>query len=155
MFNNRTRKPLARAAVVVAATGFAALTLAAPASAGPMQRYALDVSNCNSQSQLCPVVQYVGINTNGESIRAEFFADKSRSAGGQGCTDVIAHMIVDGREWGKNTARLGGSDGGYEIPLSPGYHTIGVQIEGIPGNGCNTQGFISGWRGTLEIEKFT
>ena len=70
--------------------------------------------------------------------------------GTNGCSDMIAHVIVDGREWGSD--RIGPDKTRtrpFMNPVASGTHTVGVQAEGIVG-GCNT-GSLGSWDGTLSI----
>jgi hypothetical protein len=109
------------------------------------------VSSCTPPgAQLCPQIPSVTVRNGLFPMKVEFFGDAPAGAGGAACSSIIAHIIVDGKEWGSNRVDPGGSDGGYEIPMSVGPHTIGVQAEGIPG-GCNN-GSLSGWQGTLHTE---
>jgi hypothetical protein len=96
-------------------------------------------------SQLCPQIPTVNfVTTNESSILVEFTGNQN------GCSDIIAHIIFDGAEWGSNRVGPGGTDGGYEIPVTRGSHTVGVQAEGIEG-GCNT-GVVTAWGGTVHIK---
>jgi hypothetical protein len=142
-----TRTALARAAVVATVTGFAALAFAGQASARPIvtDKY-IEVPNCNPPGgEICPQIPSVTVNNTLFPMKVEFTANRNH------CSDIIAHIIVDGVEWGSNRVGPGQSDGGYEIPASAGPHTIGVQAEGIPG-GCNTTGQLAAWGGNLHIE---
>lgn len=141
------RRAIARAAVVATATGWAALAFAGPASAKLIvtDKY-IEVPNCSPPgSELCPQIPSVTVNNGLFSMKVEFTANSNH------CSDIIAHIMVDGREWGSNRVGPGQSDGGYEIPANAGPHTIGVQAEGVPG-GCNTTGTLAAWGGTLHIE---
>ena len=140
-----------RTALVATVTGCAALALAGPASAGPdLSRDAyIEVANCTGGGQWCPpdpsAAPGMKFPTRGvPDIKVEFRANQNH------CADMIAHIFVDGREWGSNVVHPGQSDGGYEIPVSDGAHTIQVQAQGLPG-GCNT-GSVSAWGGNLHVE---
>lgn len=143
-----TAKAVARTICATVATGFTALSLAGPAWAGPLvlDEY-VDVAMCVQKSgQLCSPVVYRQAYIDTPSVKVEF------TASGNHCSDIIAHVFVDGREWGSNVVGPGRSDGGYEIPVEPaGLHKFGVQAEGISG-GCNT-GVLDSWGGTLHIEE--
>lgn len=143
-----TTKAVARTIFATAATGLTALSLAGPAWAGPLvlDDY-VDVAKCVQKSgQVCPPVVYRQAYIDTPSVKVEF------TASGNHCSDIIAHVFVDGREWGSNVVEPGHSDGGYEIPIEPaGLHKFGVQAEGIAG-GCNT-GVLDSWGGTLHIEE--
>lgn len=134
-----------RTAIGIVAAGVAAVSSAAPASAVDVTQY-IEVSDCDQpQTQWCTPIPSVDIFTvdDERSILVEFTASRNH------CSDMIAHIIVDGDEWASNRVGPGESDGGYEIPVTPGPHTIGVQAEGIEG-GCNT-GYVASWGGTLRI----
>jgi hypothetical protein len=138
----RTRKGVARAAVAVTTTGVAALALAGPASATLIRQY-IEVPQCEQpQTQWCKQVPTVNVRAKADGPwLVEFTGNQN------GCSDIIAHIILDGTEWGNHIVHPGGTDEGYEIPLTKGNHVIGVQAEGIEG-GCNT-GAVGAWGGTL------
>jgi hypothetical protein len=136
-------KAFARTATVAAATGFATLAFAGTASAQVMDR-PIGIGQCEQpQTQTCKQIPSVTVSTDGP-LMVEFQANNNH------CSDIVANILIDGREWGSNVVGPGQRDGGYFIPTSPGTHTIGVQAEGIKG-GCNP-GFLSAWGGTLHIE---
>jgi hypothetical protein len=141
----RSRGVVFRAGVATTAAGAAVLVLASPAWATIIDQY-IDVPQCaEPQTQVCEQVPTVPFRAKYDGpILVEFTANQNH------CADMIAHIIVDGTEWGSNTVGPGQRDGGYEIPMTKGDHTIGVQAEGIEG-GCNT-GSVSAWGGTLHIE---
>jgi hypothetical protein len=141
-------KHIRRLGAAAGAGALVALTLASPASAKPIvTTHYVEVANCVGHSQFCPVniadAPSFTVNNGLFPMVVEFTANQNH------CSDMIAHIIVDGREWGSNVAHPGQSDGGYEIPASPGKHTIGVQAEGVPG-GCNT-GYVAAWGGTVAV----
>jgi hypothetical protein len=148
-----TRKTITRTAMVATATGFAALAFAGPASAAPLviNKY-IEVPHCAQVgSELCPQVPGVTFDNHAKSVNVNFTANANH------CSDIIAHVMVDGREWGSNTVGPSQNDGGYEIPLSPGTHTIGIKAEGVDG-GCNPAGVgpdatLSAWGGMLHVEE--
>jgi hypothetical protein len=144
-FRIRTRTALARTAIVASTSGVAALAIAGPASAVATDKY-IEVPQCQpATSQLCPQIPTVAFTVlNERSVKVEFTGNRN------GCSDIIAHIFFDGNEWGSNRVRPGQTDGGYEIPVTRGNHTIGVQAEGIEG-GCNT-GVVTAWGGTVHIE---
>jgi len=141
------RKASVRIAIVATATGFVALTLAAPAAADTY----IEVPHCTQVgSELCPGIEGFSFFNTNRSVKAEFTANANH------CSDIIAHVFVDGHEWGSNVVHPGQSDGGYEIPLDYGSHSIGIQAEGVDG-GCNPPGVgpgatLSAWGGTLHVE---
>jgi hypothetical protein len=67
------------------------------------------------------------------------------------CSDIIAHLLVDGVERSRSAPLApGASTGVLDLgPVSPGTHQVGVQAEGILG-GCNT-GHLAAWSGTLSV----
>lgn len=138
-------KIVTRAAALVAVSGAAALAFAGPAAAVDTDRY-IEVAQCATpQTQICKQIPSVSFTTKNErSIKVEFTANRNH------CSDIVAHIFIDGKEWGANRVGPGRNDGGYEIPVSAGTHTIGVQAEGVKG-GCNI-GYLSAWGGVLHIE---
>ena len=73
----------------------------------------------------------------------------SFTANGNHCSDMIAHVIVDGQEVGSAQVGPGQSTPFYDL-VSYRSHTVGVRAEGVPG-GCNTGG-VSAWGGTLHFK---
>jgi hypothetical protein len=136
---------IARTAVAATSAAAAALALAGPASATVIDQY-IEVPQCaEPQTQWCEQIPTVNVRAKADGPwLVEFTANQNH------CADMIAHIILDGQEWGNHIVHPGGSDEGYEIPLTKGDHTIGVQAEGIEG-GCNT-GFVSAWGGVLHAE---
>ena len=143
-----TRMAVGRAAVAAAALAVAALPLAAPAAARPpfpINQY-VEVANCTQPSgQLCPGIPSAVIDPRTPTVKVDFSANSGH------CSDLIAHIVVDGKPWGSTVVRPGQTGGGFEIPLGFGQHYIGVQGEGIAG-GCNT-GRLASWSGNLHIEE--
>jgi hypothetical protein len=139
---------IARTAVAAAVFGGTVIALASPAPARPPFpiNQVVGVANCSQpEGQLCPGIPSAVIDPRTPTVKVEF------TANGEHCSDIIAHIIVDGQEWGSKVVGPGQSDGGYEIPLGSGQHYIGVQGEGITG-GCNT-GKLASWGGNLNIEE--
>jgi hypothetical protein len=82
------------------------------------------------------------------SIKVEFTANPNH------CSDMIAHVFINGQQWGSNIVHPGQSDGGYEIPIDrAGLQQVAIQAEGVAG-GCNT-GSVSAWGGMLRIWQLT
>ena len=92
---------------------------------------------------MCNPAQSVSFTTDGPFM-FEFEASNNH------CSDMVAHITVDGNPWGSNGVGPGQRYGGYFVDTDPGTHTVGVQAEGITG-GCN-EGFVGSWAGTLHIE---
>jgi hypothetical protein len=147
---------------VVAAAGAAAVALACPASADEtlMGEKAIAIENCSAigSGQFCPTTANLRDNSasrlqfttpaGSRSVKVEFTANRNH------CSDMIAHVFFDGREWGSHIVHPGQTDGGgYEIPVDYGLHQVQVQAEGLSG-GCNT-GFVSAWGGVLRIYQLT
>ena len=129
---------------LTAAAGLAVLAVAGPAAAaGSTSNYYVAVDQCPTVEQVCRTVPTVTIDTT-SGVVVEFTANRNH------CSDIIAHIIVDGAEWGSAQVGPGHRDGSYYIPLTPGLHDIGVQAEGVTG-GCNT-GYLSAWGGNLRVE---
>jgi hypothetical protein len=148
-----SRTAIARSVLVTTASGLAALAFAGPASAAPqvINKY-IEVPHCTQVgSELCPQVPGLTFDNHAPSVNVNFTANANH------CSDIIAHVIVDGREWGSAEVGPSQNDGGYEIPLSIGTHTIGIRAEGVDG-GCNTAGVgpnntLSAWGGMLHVEE--
>lgn len=140
---------ITRTAIAATATAVAVLALAAPAPARPPFPIvqAVGVANCTqAEGQLCPgILSAPPIDPRTPTVKVEFTASADH------CSEIIARIIVDGNRWISSRLGPGESDGGYNIPLGPGQHSIGVQGEGITG-GCNT-GRLASWGGTLRIEE--
>jgi hypothetical protein len=139
---------LAGVLVIATAGGLCAVGAAGQASAKPIvTTYPIGMGSCAGHSQFCPVNQAdapsVTVDNGLFPLVVEFTANQNH------CSDIIAHIIFDGTEWGSNRVGPGQSDGGYEIPAKAGKHTIGVQAEGIDG-GCNI-GWVDAWGGTLQV----
>jgi hypothetical protein len=146
-YRKPARKAMARIATVATMAGFAAVAFAGVASADTY----FHVDNCSQPQgvELCPMGYgqqqsfYTGSET---ALKVEFTANANH------CSDIIAHIFIDGHEWGSNVVHPGQSDGGYRIPVTPNApHTLGVQAEGVPG-GCNTTNTLRAWGGTLHVE---
>jgi hypothetical protein len=55
------------------------------------------------------------------TIKVESTANQSH------CSDIIALVFIDGREWGSTIVHPGQTYGGYEIPVDrAGRHIVGV-----------------------------
>jgi hypothetical protein len=134
----------ARTAVISAAAACAALALASPASAKPFtQDNYIDVPDCpQPQTQVCGTVPTA-------TVGAVAAPSVSFTANGNHCSDMIAHVIVDGQEVGAAQVGAGQSTPFYNLP-SYRSHTVGVRAEGVPG-GCNV-GYVSAWGGTLHFK---
>lgn len=138
-------------AAIATATGIAALAIAQPAWAAPppnvVDQY-VEVANCTQPSgQLCPGIPSAIFDPDRPFIKVRFTANPNH------CSDIIAHIIVEGRNRGSVVVGPGQSGVVDNIPLRhEGQHYIGVQAEGITG-GCNT-GKLASWGGNLHIEEF-
>lgn len=134
---------VARTTAMLSATGFVAVGLAVPASAEVINRE-VGVANCPPpQSQLCIPIAAYRVSTQGPLV-AQFTASPNH------CSDIIAKIMVNGTEHGRQRLAPGQRDGSYYMDLHPGAHSIGVQAEGIKG-GCNT-GYLQSWKGNLRVE---
>ena len=128
---------------MVLAIAFAAVALATPASARPFtQDNYIDVPQCQpATTQLCPQIPTAEVG----SVMAPAV---SFTANYNHCSDLIAHVIVDGVEVGSDVVAPGQTTRTFQL-ASYRPHTVGVQAEGIEG-GCNI-GFLSAWGGTLHF----
>jgi hypothetical protein len=130
--------------VIVSATGTAALALAGPASAKPyVQDSYIEVPQCQpATSQLCPQIPTA-------SVGAIMSPTVSFTANTNHCSDIIAHVFIDGVEFGSDLLEPGETTPEFPLEdLQP--HTVGIQAEGIPG-GCN-RGWVDAWGGTLHFK---
>jgi hypothetical protein len=158
MTRNTSTSLLAGAVVV---TGIFVLGTASSAYATEtlMQEKTIAVDNCSvvGSGQLCPSPANLRDNwasttqftapSRARTVKVEFTASPDH------CSDIVAHIFVNGSEWGSNTVGPGQSDGGYEVPVNYGLNQIQVQAEGVTG-GCNT-GALSSWGGVLRIFQLT
>jgi hypothetical protein len=130
--------------VIVTATVAAGLALAGPASAKPfVQDSYIEVPQCQpATSQLCPQIPTA-------SVGAVMAPTVSFTANTNHCSDIIAHVFIDGVEFGSDLLEPGEATPEFPLEdLQP--HTVGIQAEGIPG-GCNT-GHVDAWGGTLHFK---
>lgn len=152
---------VARAAAAIAATGVIAPGMAGPASAEESlkQSQVIAIDNCNvvGSGQFCPsevnrkndaasTMQFLA-PSQARTVKVEFIASQSH------CSDIRAHVFVNGARWGSNTVGPGQSDGGHEVPVNKGLNLVQIQAEGITG-GCNS-GSLSSWGGELRVYKLT
>jgi hypothetical protein len=133
----------ARTGVVAVTIACGGLALAAPASAKPFtQDSYIEVPNCpQPQTQVCSTVPTA-------TVGAVMAPAVSFTANENHCSDMIAHIIVDGVEVGQGQVGPGQSTPSFPMN-SYRSHTVGVRAEGIEG-GCNV-GYISAWGGTLHF----
>jgi hypothetical protein len=124
----------------------ATLMATGAAAADETQTFAVGVAACDhaATDQLCTPVSATTVTTGGV-LRVEFVASATH------CSDVIAHILVDGVErFVSAPLPPGGSSGVQDLgPVTAGDHAIGVQGEGVVG-GCNT-GTTASWAGTLTV----
>jgi hypothetical protein len=142
------RKVLATVTVTGVA-GCTAICLAVTAAAKPLMaidQY-IEVPNCNvaEGTELCPQIPTVSVDPETERMKVVFTANQNH------CSDIIAHILVDGREYVSTTVGPGQQDGGHVFRITAGPHVIGVQAEGVRG-GCNTTGTLLAWGGNLHIQ---
>ena len=137
-------RPVAEICVIVAAAGAATLVLAGPASAKPfVQESYIEVPQCQpATAQLCPQIPTA-------SIGAIMSPTVSFTTNTNHCSDIIAHVFIDGVEVGSDLLEPGETTPEFPLEdLQP--HRVGIQAEGIPG-GCNT-GHVDAWGGTLHFK---
>ncbi len=131
-----------RVAIATVTGGFAAVALAAPSSADSFSEK-ITVDPCKKPwTQLCNNIPSWDTHYSTPS-NVWITADPTH------CSDIIAHVRIDGREVGADRLGPGASTAEYRVP--PGEHTVGVQAEGVAG-GCN-RGFLSAWGGTVHFHK--
>jgi hypothetical protein len=145
---NTDRNTVLRTGVAVAATGFVALAMAAPAHAAVHDKW-LAVNCPQPYSQHCDPMAGIDVASDGP-IFVEFTGDSG------GCADMALNLFVNGKHWAATQIGPGQSDGGNtidpaDVPASPdGKYHIYFQATGVEG-GCNT-GAMSGWAGNLHVE---
>ena len=140
----RTIRSVAKVGVIVIATGMVGVALAGPASAKPFaQDSYIEVPQCQpATSQLCPQIPTA-------SVGAIMSPTVTFTANTNHCSDIIAHVFIDGVEFGSDLLDPGETTPEFPLEdLQP--HTVGIQAEGIPG-GCNT-GHVDAWGGTLHFK---
>ncbi len=115
-------------------------------SSGLTFSFAVRVDDCvaGATPELCTPIPTVPLPTDGV-LRVQF-----DSASGQ-CSNVIAHLLVDGVERFVSGALPPGESTGVQDfgPVTVGGHAVGVQGEGVVG-GCNA-GSLASWGGTLTL----
>src|SRR5262249_37847235 len=122
-------------------------SLAPGAAAADLTRsFAVGVNGCDDAftSQLCTPVPTVALPTDGV-LQVEFDASTTH------CSDMVAHLLVDGVEQFASGVLAPGQGTGVQDfgPVSAGVHQVGVQAEGVFG-GCNP-GSLAIWSGTLSV----
>ena len=141
-----TRKAVAGAAPLAAATGCGALALASPAAAEKLDKH-LAVDCPQPYSQTCSPRQGLSVTTSTGTFLVTFTADGNPPS----CAPGLAKIYIDGRQWA-SPARVdpGQSTAHDAIAAIPGTHQVEVQMDGVLG-GCNT-GSMSGWSGNLHVD---
>jgi hypothetical protein len=135
------RRAAARIAVTTVTLGFAAVAVAAPASAESWSNR-ITVDPCKKPwTQVC-----TNTPTWSEDLASQ--TNVWVTADPTHCSDIVAHVIVDHREVGSERLGPGQSTDLYKVP--PGHHTVGVRADGTSG-GCN-RGFLGAWGGTLNFQ---
>jgi hypothetical protein len=141
----RTRKAIARTAVVGIATGVAALALAGPASADhTLLDETIIVSDCHSSGEECGVVPTFTFFAPDHQVRVTFI-------GGDGCSTIAAHTVIDGDPNTGQTSFVDPHQSKWgDEPVKLGFHKITVETGGVLG-GCNT-GRLASYSGRLLID---
>lgn len=93
-------------------------------------------------TQLCPQIPTA-------SVGAVMSPTVSFAANTNHCSDIIAHIFIDGVEVGSDLLEPGETTPDFPLE-SLQSHTVGVQAAGIEG-GCN-HGTVSAWGGTLHFK---
>jgi hypothetical protein len=137
------------AVTVACVVSCAAISLAVTAPAKPLidiDQY-IEVPNCNvaEGTELCPQIPTLSVDPETERMKVVFTANQNH------CSDIIAHILVDGREYVSTKVGPGQPDGGHVFRVKPGSHVVGVQAEGVRG-GCNTTGTLLAWGGNLHVQ---
>ena len=133
---------------VTGVAGCTAISLAVSAAAKPLMNIDqyIEVPNCNvaEGTELCPQTPTVSVDPETERMEVAFTANQNH------CSDIIAHILIDGREYVSTKVGPGQRDGGHVFRINAGPHVVGVQAEGVRG-GCNTTGTLLAWGGTLRV----
>src|SRR5215475_882367 len=135
------------ALAALAALAFAGAVLpTGPAAADLTRSFAVGVNGCDDAftSQLCTPVPTVALPTDGV-LQVAFDASTTH------CSDMVAHLLVDGVEqFTSGVLAPGQGTGVLDFgPVAAGVHAVGVQAEGVLG-GCNP-GSLAIWEGTLSL----
>jgi hypothetical protein len=140
------RRTATRVAIATVTGALAAVALAAPSSADSYSEI-IAVDPCKKPwTQLCKPIRSSDTIWNTQYLARSnvwITADPTH------CSDIIAHVRIDGREVGADRLGPGESTLQYKVPA--GEHTVGVQAEGVAG-GCN-RGFLASWGGTVHFQK--
>jgi hypothetical protein len=108
---------IASAAMVTVASGFAAVTFAAPASAEQIDRY-IEVPQCEQpQTQLCKQIPTVSVDTYNARPNKLYVAFTPNQ---NDCAEMIAIIFIDGAVVGKDRVRPGQRSTYRGCPVSPG-----------------------------------
>jgi hypothetical protein len=134
---------------VIGAASCAAIPFSVSAAAKPLLQFDqyIEVPNCNvpEGTELCPEIPTVTVDPEKERMQVAFTANQNH------CSDIIAHILVDGKEYVSTEVGPGQRDGSHVFRVKEGPHVVGVQAEGVRG-GCNTTGTLLAWGGNLHIE---
>jgi hypothetical protein len=139
----RILKATATTATLAAAAALTALALASPASAKTYSKF-IAVDCPQPYSQDCPPRKGITVAESNTPYYVRFSPDA------RACAPGVARIFLDGVEQAHSDVLVGVPAQFFDIPNSPGSHTIEVQMDGKLG-GCNT-GAMSGWAGTLEVQ---
>lgn len=139
------RRAATRVAIATVTGGLAAVALAAPSSADSYSEK-ITVDQCQKPwTQLCKPIRSSDTMWHTQYLTPSnvwITADPTH------CSDIIAHVRIDGREVGADRLAPGESTSEYRVP--EGEHTVGVQAEGVA-VGCN-RGYLAAWGGTVHFQ---
>jgi hypothetical protein len=140
-------KPAARCRTALGLATFLCGSLLSPSALADFTgSFPVGVNGCDNSAtdQLCTPIPAVALPTDGV-LKVDFTASTEH------CSNIIAHILVDGVERFTSGALIPGASIGLQNlgPVAAGVHTVGVQAEGIVG-GCNT-GSLAIWEGDLAL----
>lgn len=130
---------------ILAVAALAAATFAAPAAAQLVTTtYGPFSVSSSSGTQLSSAVYTINATTTGTLL-------VRYNAAATHCSDVRAHILVDGTERGLTAFLAPGQSSAFVDvgPVAPGAHVVALQGEGRVG-GCNS-GVLVGWGGTADV----
>ncbi|MDH6245975.1 hypothetical protein [Mycobacterium sp. OTB74] len=135
------RRIAIRVVRATASSGFAAIALAAPASADTWHEH-FAVDQCTKPwTQWCK-------NVETWTTHYPTSSDVWITADPTHCSDIIAHVRIDGEAMESYVLGPGQRTAAYRVPA--GEHEVAVQAEGVNG-GCN-RGYLAAWGGTVHFQ---
>jgi hypothetical protein len=116
-----------------------------PAAGGTTYSILIGSVTCQDPNlQLCVPPAVITVWTDGALV-VEFTASQGH------CSSAIAHILLDGQPRFASVALAAAEGTGPQDlgPVSPGEHSVAIQVEGVLG-GCNTGG-VANWGGVVDV----